>query len=56
MFAESFDHENIHSADNEDVVLQSELEKLSTEIEKDEERILELAQQSDISHHDEVST
>ena len=38
LFAESFDHESIHSADNEDVVLQSELEKLSTEIEKDEER------------------
>ena len=55
MFAESFDHENIHSADNEDVVLQSELEKLSTEIEKDEERISELAQQSEISHHDEVN-
>ena len=55
LFAESFDHENIHSTDNEDVVLQSDLEKLSTEMEKDEERISELAQQSEISHHDEVN-
>lgn len=36
-------------------MLQSEMEKLSDEIEKGEERILELNQQVETSHHDQVT-
>lgn len=54
-FLENFDHEKLKSSDHDGVVLQSELDKLSTEIEKEEEKIAGLGLQAQKSAHDQVS-